>query len=366
MHNFVPGPSGMSPAVRKAYAKDYGSPDVDPAFWEDYNTLSEGLLQICGADGTKDDVVISSGEGMVSLWGAMKSLLSKGDNVTCVVNGVFGAGFADMAETLGCNVTRMEFSWEHSVPTERLISTLSSLPPQKMTTMVHCETPSGVLNRLDGVGAAVHQNNPDGLFLVDFVSSCGAVPVAVRSKEIDVGLVAPQKVLSGPPALGFTVLRDAERVYSVMRKVGYQGYDAMLPFEGVRETQAVPYTHNWGAVAACRVAVQEYLEEGGGAVMARHESCSKLALHLAEESGLVQYPVNTEDSSPTVTALKLPQQIPWESMRSALHTEGVTLGGSYGPLAGKVFRVGHMGVQAHPTKVAVAMKAVGNVLKRLR
>ena len=97
----VPGPTSVHPDVLAAMHADFPSADTEPAFIPLYHETSRQLARLMG---TKNDVVIMSGEGMLALWGAMKSCLRPGDPVLCVGTGLFGDGNADMARALGCRV----------------------------------------------------------------------------------------------------------------------------------------------------------------------------------------------------------------------------------------------------------------------
>lgn len=97
----VPGPTSVHPDVLAAMHADFPSADTEPAFIPLYHETSRQLTRLMG---TKNDVVIMSGEGMLALWGAMKSCLRPGDPVLCVGTGLFGDGNANMARALGCRV----------------------------------------------------------------------------------------------------------------------------------------------------------------------------------------------------------------------------------------------------------------------
>ena len=111
----VPGPTRVAADVLKAYSQDYPSADIEESFFQEYTRCVNGLKQIgrfsltC-ADlkvNTDNDIAILSGEGMVALWGALKSVLRKGDVVVSVCNGVYGNGIADMASRLGAVVHKV-------------------------------------------------------------------------------------------------------------------------------------------------------------------------------------------------------------------------------------------------------------------
>lgn len=360
--SLVPGPTRMLPNVLAAQGSHCGSPDTEDAFWDDYLALEAMLQQFLQ---TQQSVVIQSGEGMLGLWGAMKSTIERGDTVVCAANGVFGEGFADMAKGLGAQVFVVRGDWKQAMDVEKLVEEIKLRNP-KLVTMVHCETPSGVLNSLDGVGEAVEKYTTDGLFLVDFVSSAIGAPLSVDDLKIDLGLLAPQKALSGPASLAITSV--SEKAWKRIAQNNYVGYDALLPFHQVEQKtpRLFPYTHNWHAVRATLAACNNVVNEGGiDAVLARHREVSAFCREASAKLGLKLY-CDEAAASPTVTALEIPEWCEWAVLQQELRQQKVFLGGSYGPLHGKVMRIGHMGTQADKQLVGKALAILGQVLHKLK
>eukprot|EP00455_Lapot_gusevi_P048870 TRINITY_DN6826_c0_g3_i1.p1 TRINITY_DN6826_c0_g3~~TRINITY_DN6826_c0_g3_i1.p1 ORF type:complete len:319 (+),score=58.74 TRINITY_DN6826_c0_g3_i1:248-1204(+) len=312
-----------------------------------------------------------SGEAMLALWSALKSVLRPGDHVLSVANGVYGKGIAEMAKSLQCEVVVLECDWQTSVDPAVVIEAIYTHRPH-LVTMVHCETPSGLLNRLDGIGAAAASVN--ALFYVDFVSSAGSCPIhpaSLDSLHIDLGLLGSQKVLSCPADLA--ILFVSPRAWQVVEQVRYIGYDALLPFRSVTQHGYFPYTPNWHALRAVARAVKLLLQEEGEegkreleSVWARHLACKNLCRRLAGEMGLELYITDEESAAPSVTAIRVPSDIPWPAFDRALRHHGLVVGGSYDKLAGHVFRIGHMGSQAQLALVEQAMRAVSLSLQELR
>ncbi|RQM19006.1 hypothetical protein B5M09_003482 [Aphanomyces astaci] len=367
----VPGPTSMTATVRQAYADDVGSPDVElDEFASDYFDLEESLKRLLSFDGS---IAIGSGEGMACLWGALKSVLRPGDVVVSGANGIYGQGFADMAKGLGATVVTVESPWTTGIDPQAIIAAIHEHKP-RLVTIVHCETPTGILNPLDGIGAALRDATTDGLFLVDFVSSSFAVPLNVTAELIDIGLLAPQKALSGPAALAGTTVsdrawkrvcstlnllycRNVSNIFGQILDVKYQGYDALAPFHGLTRSAPLytPYTHNWPAIRATLQACRELEAEGLSNVIQRHAAAAAACQQLATELGLALYCQNLHWAAPTVTALHVPSHVAWDDFVQALKRERLICGGNYGDLAGKVFRIGHMGSQGKPELVRLAM-----------
>src|SRR5690606_24863679 len=119
-------------------------------------------------------VPILLGEGMLALWGAMKSVIRPGDKVLAVATGLFGYGFGDMARDLGAEVEVVGFGYDEVADPNRVRDVAREFRP-KLVTAVHCETPSGTLNPLKEIGEICREI--DALYYVDFVASAGGAPV---------------------------------------------------------------------------------------------------------------------------------------------------------------------------------------------
>jgi aspartate aminotransferase-like enzyme len=225
-------------------------------------------------------------------------------------------------------------------------------------TLVHCETPSGTLNPLAEVGTICR--DVDALYYVDFVASAGGTPVLVDEWGIDLGLLGSQKVLSLMPDLSMVSL--SERAWAAVAETGHVGYDALAPWKTAIEDRYMPYTHNWHALAGLEVALQWLFDEGLDAAHARHATVAQLCRDRLKRLGVALWPVSEAACSPTVTAARVPSGWTWAALDRALRERGMGVGGSYGPLAGKVFRIGHMGSQADAVLVARGMEVLADVL----
>jgi len=350
----VPGPVSVPQAVREAYLTDYGSPDLETDFFELYAACEGQLQEVLE---TEKDVTLHSGEGMLALWAALKSVLRPGDRVLAVANGLFGYGIGEMAAQLGAAVETVGFGYDDIPDPERVRAAARRFQP-KLITAVHCETPSGTLTPLAELGAISRE--VDALFYVDFVASGGGVPVQVDECQIDLGLLGSQKVLSLLPTLSMVTV--SQRAWEAVAEVGYVGYDALAPWQDGPAQRYLPYTHNWQGLAALHTGCQLLLDEGLSGVYARHEQVAAYCRQRLAGMGVALYPRREESASPTVTAAHIPNGWTWPEFDAALRARGMAVGGNYGPLAGKVFRIGHMGNQARMALVAQGMDVLEAVV----
>lgn len=351
----VPGPVSVPRKIREAWLTDFGSSDLEADFYDLYARNQRLVQRLLG---TKESVVITSGEAMSILWGGVKSALRPGERLLAVASGLFGEGFADMARAIGAEAEVAAFPYNEVPDPDAVREAVRRFRPQ-LVTAVHCETPSGTLTpNLRELGKIARE--ADALFLVDFVSSGGGTPVEVDENFIDIGLLGSQKALSLPPSLSVSTI--SSRAWNVFERVGYSGYDAYLPWRNVPEVHALPYTHDWHGMTALNVALDGIMEEGPENAYARHASVARLCRALGQEMGLTLFPAREAICSPTVTAFNVPDGWTWPELDAALRQKGLVLGGNYGSLDGRVFRVGHMGSQADEALVTKGMTILKEVL----
>ncbi|MGD9310391.1 MAG: aminotransferase class V-fold PLP-dependent enzyme [Desulfosarcina sp.] len=352
----VPGPVAVPEAIRKVYLDPYGSADLETEFIDLYSRAQRRLKVILG---TRDDVVIQSGEGMLALWSALKSCLVPADRVLAVATGVFGYGIGEMAQSIGAEVKTVGFSYDETVnDMARVEAAIADFKP-RMITAVHCETPSGTLNPLEELGRLKHAYRVP-LFYVDTVAGAGGVPVLADDWHIDLCLGGSQKCLSAPPDMSF--LSVSPKAWEIVEAVGYVGYDALKPFHQAVENRFFPYTPSWQGVAALNRAAELLQDEGLENSFNRHDEAARFCRRRLVELGIDLFPAPGAVHSPTVTAARIPDGFTWETWDRRLRQSGLVVAGSYGPLADKVFRLGHMGSQADMSLVQQAMDVIAGAL----
>ena len=203
----VPGPVALHEDVIAVLGRDYGSGQVESDFLCLYDAASRGIGKLMG---TKDDVVLMTGEGMLALWGALKSCLKPGDHVVSVGTGVFGDGIGEMAESFGCVVEKVSLPYDASIREEDLQVIEEAVRRVKpvMLTAVHCETPSGTLNPIAALGK-LKKDLGVPLFYVDTVAGLGGAPVHMDEWHVDLMLGGSQKCLSCPPSMSMVGVSGA-------------------------------------------------------------------------------------------------------------------------------------------------------------
>jgi aspartate aminotransferase-like enzyme len=353
----VPGPVKVPTQVLQAYLTDYGSADLEPEYLELYRQTEANLQKIFA---TKNSIAIQSGEGMLALWGALKSCIVPGERVLSIATGVFGYGVGDMARSIGAEVRTVGFEYNQTISNWAEIEQAIIEFKPKMITAIHCETPSGTLNPIAELGRLKDQYGVPLLY-VDAVASAGGAPVLTDDWKVDLMLGGSQKVLSAPPNMSIVAI--SQQAWEIIEQIDYPGYDALKPFKTAPETGYFPYTPYWQGLAALNTGAEILLEEGLQNCFDRHAAVAAFCRDQITQLGLQVFPAPDAIPAPTVTAVVVPEKIAWADFDRRLRERGLAVGGSYGPLAGKVFRLGHMGTQADHQLVEQALGIIEAVCK---
>lgn len=356
----VPGPVAVPQEILNAGVTDYGSADIEPEYIDLYKATQKALQKIMN---TRSRVVIQTGEGMLALWSALKSSLLPGDKVLMLATGIFGYGFASMAESLGCEVRTLGFGFDETIADFELVEKVIREFEPKMITMVQNETPSGTMNPVDKIGVLKEKYGVP-LLCVDAVSGIGGSVVKTDEWHIDFCLGGSQKCLSAPPAMAFLSVSD--KAWEIIEEVNYAGYDGLLPFREALKHRYFPYTPYWQGTAQLYEACRLLLKEGVRTAIRRHENVAVYCRKRALDMGLKLFPQPGAVCSSTVTALYVPKGITWKRLDMIFRKKGLVVGGNYDCLAGKVFRIGHMGSQADLKLVQKAMDVIEESLLQIR
>lgn len=346
----TPGPTALSEEVRTAMARPIQNPDIEPEFTEFYRDLLDKLAAVYD---TADDVVVLAGEGMLGLEASIASLIEPGQTVLCLANGIYGAGFADLVETHGGDPIVHEIAPTEGFDPEVVADAVEKHDPA-VTTMVHCETPTGVLNDLGRVLSVLDE--ADVLTVCDAVSSLGGTEVPTES--IDICLGASQKCFSAPPGLATLSVSEAawERIEAVEQRSLYLNLEPWRDLGFEEPPAAFPYTHSVSDLYALDAALDRLLAEGIQNVFQRHERAAAHCRERGRELGLM--PFTSDRSSPTVTAFAVENA---SDLQRRTAEEGVVLATGLGEYSESVLRVGHMGYNAEIETVDRAMDALAVV-----
>lgn len=351
----VPGPTAVPERVLRAGTINYGSGDLENEFFEHYLKTEKKLQTLFG---TKNRVVLQTGEGMLALWSALKSTLVPGDKVLAVSSGIFGTGIGEMALSIGCEVKIIKHAYNGAANDfEAIENAIVEFQP-KMITAVHCETPSGVMNPLTELGELKKKYNVPLLY-VDAVAAVGGEYVNADKNHIDLCLGGSQKVLSAPANSAFLTVSD--KAWEIIEEVKYVGYDALLPFKNAPDKRFFPYTPSWVNIEQLSEAASIILDDGLDETIKRHNYNAMVVRDNMKEMGYKPFVEDEFYAASTVSAFFIPEDTSWDVFDKALRQKGLVVGGSYGELAGKIFRLGHMGSQSDTNIIDQALEILKDI-----
>jgi len=217
----TPGPTEIPYRVRLALMKETTNPDLDPEFLEIYNNSRLMLRELLSV--RKGSLYIMAGEAMLGLDAALANTIANGTKTLIVGNGVFGEGFADLVKLYGGEpvlVENCEDCWRRSADPAVIERELERHKEVEVVTLVHCDTPSGILNDLEEISKVVKSFG--ALLIVDAVSSIGGVPINFDSLGIDILIGGSQKALNLPA--GLTILAISNDAWDRINRVSYRGF----------------------------------------------------------------------------------------------------------------------------------------------
>lgn len=356
----TPGPSIVRENVMKRRAEFFGNSDLDEDFFIFYDKLAEKTAKIFGCK--KENMIFMSGEGMVGLDSACASLAEPGDRVLVIENGLFGAGFADMVKPYGAIPVTLSFDTKRKIDIEKVKEFLEKDSDFKFATVVHCDTPTGVLNDVKEICQLLKSKGI--ITVVDTVAAIGGEYFNAEEFGADIALGGSQKCFSASP--GITMLSVSDDAWKVIknRKTPIASFYCNLSYwDKCVENRLFPYTMPSSDLMGFDVAVDNMLEEGIDNLIERHHKTAEYCREELKKLGLKLY--MEEDFSSTVTAFYVPEGFTVNSFIKELKEKyKIFIGGSYGPYANTVLRIGHMGESAKIEYVEKTISAIKDMLKK--
>lgn len=343
--NLSGGPVEVPEQTRRAMSRPVLY-HYDPAFIDCFARTNDLLQQVFQ---TRYDVVIMQGEAVLGLEAAAASLVAPGDTALNLVSGVFGKWFGTLIQRYGGELIEIEVPYNEAIDPEDVRRSLRDHPQIKLLSVVHSETPSGTINRIREIGAIAREFGV--LTLVDTVSGLGGDPFLPEEWGIDLAVAGPQKCLSGPPGLSLLSISPAAWTAMERRQAPVRGsFLSILDWkESWLDQRRFPATPSVSEIYALESTLSQVLEEGMPAYNRRHAAIAHACRAGVEALDLRLWPARPEIAAACVTAVLAPEGIDEAAIRDRMRQSfGVTISGGYGDLAGKLFRLGHMGVGAHP------------------
>ena len=357
---YTPGPSEVRENVRLKRAEKTTNPDVDLDFCEFYKNTCDKMAKILK---TKNDVYILSGEGMLGLEAACASLTEKGDRVLVIDNGIYGEGFKDFVTMYGGEYVLFSSEYTKSIDIDELKAFLDEDSNFKYATVVHCDTPTGVLNDVSKICPLLKKYGI--LTVVDSVAGMVGERLSVDESKIDIILGGSQKAISAPAGLTIVGISQDAKNCIKNRKTDVIGFYCNLNiWEGYYEKKYFPYTMPISDIMGLDKALDNILEEVIENVLNRHEKIAYSVRKSIEEYGLELF--LEEGYSNTVTAIKVPESIgALELTDYMLKNYNTLVATSLNQYMDTILRIGHMGENANLNKIEHVLNVLDKSLSAL-
>lgn len=354
----TPGPTQVKENVRMARSLECTNPDLDEEFVEFYKETCELISSLLH---TKNETLILDGEGILGLEAACASLTEPGDKVLVLDNGIYGKGFADFVSMYGGKPELYTVDDKNSIDPIALEEYLKENHDYKYATVVHCDTPSGMLNDIGSICPLLKKYGI--MTVVDSVSAMFGEEVRVDDYQIDILCGGSQKAVSAPPGLTFVVVSEDAKKAMAQRKTPIASFYANLKvFEGYYEAKWFPYTMPISDIYGLRAAFDNIATDKD--MLNRHARIGNACRKAVIESGLKLH--LEAGFSNTVTVFDVPKETTAKEILDTMRKEhNIMLAGSFDMLAGQVIRIGHMGSNANVEDMLETLGALDVTLEKL-
>ena len=339
---FIPGPTNMPEVIRKAC----DMPTVDhrsPAFARVFKPAVAGVKAVLG---TRDgEVILFPSTGTGGWEAAITNTLSPGDTVLAARFGMFSHRWIDMCQRHGLNVEIIETPWGQGAPVTAIEAALAADRGHRIKAVLatHNETATGVKSDIAGIRKAMDRATHPAMLFVDGVSSIGSMPFEMDGWGVDIAVAGSQKGFMLPA--GLAILGLSPKAVAAMDT-------ARLPrtffdFRDMQKSYAAggyPYTPAVGLINGLATAVQMLQDEGLANVYARHHRIAEGVRRAIAAWGMRPCAASSDLYSDTVTAVVVPEGFNGtDVVKVAAEKYGMAFGVGLGEVAGKVFRIGHLG-----------------------
>jgi len=339
---FIPGPTNMPEAVRLACHM----PTIDhrsPVFGKILHPCLTNVRKILKSDTARIFIYPSTGTGGWET--ALTNTLSAGDKVLAARNGMFSHRWIDMCQRLGLDVQIVETPWGDGLPANRYeeILTADTAHEIKVVLATHNETATGVKSDIAAVRRALDASGHPALLFVDGVSSIGSMDFRFDDWGVDVAVAGSQKGFMLPAGLAILGFSD-KALHAAKTATLPRAFFDIGDMDKSYANNAFPYTPPVGLMNGLKLATEMLLEEGLENVFARHSRIAEGVRLAVSAWGLELCATSPELFSDTVSAIRTPEGFnATDVVTLAASKYGVAYGVGLGEVAGKVFRIGHLG-----------------------
>ncbi len=355
----TPGPSCMDPRVYRAMAAPLVG-HLDPWFTQMMGDVQVLLRRVFRTENQLTFPISASGSGGIEA--AVMNPLEEGDEAIVCLNGWFSERMAIIAERTPARVTRVEAPYGRTVDPED-VRRAAKGKRIKFIGLAHGETSTGVVQHLDDYRRVADELG--ALLVVDAVATLAGVPLDVDRQRVDICFSGSQKAISAPPGMApITVGRRVEEVLRARKsKVQSWYFDLTTTMNYWGAERTYHHTPPISLIYGMREALRLVLEEGLETRWERHRQNQQALVAGLEAMGLELFVSNPADRLATVTSVRVPQGVDEARARRELLDEfNIEIAGGFGPLKGKIWRIGLMGFSSQRTNVLLFLAALEKVL----
>ncbi len=362
---FTPGPLTTSATVKQAMLRDLGSRDFE--FIEKVQFIRTKLLEAGEVSKQEGyETIIMQGSGTFGIESVIASALPVNGHLLVIINGVYGERISKIAAVHHIQQTRLVFN-ENEIPDlQKVEATLKENPSITHVAVIHCETTTGIINPIDAIGQICAKHGV--IYIVDAMSSFGAVPVNIKQSKIDFLISSSNKCIEGVPGFSFIIAKK-DKLLSCepnTRNLSLDLYAQWKGLEGDGQFRFTPPTHSLLAFAQALVELEQ--EGGVKGRGARYISNYKTLVAGMEQLGFKEY-LTEENRGYIITCFHYPEHELFDFKRfyEALNEKGFVI---YPGKLSKVncFRIGNIGrittsdIQDLLKAIAVTLKETGIAL----
>lgn len=360
----VPGPTPVVDEIYDALASETRG-HTDPRFVEIFKRAIENTKKLFNTDG---EVFIVAGSGTLAMEMAVVNTVAAGESILVISHGYFGDRFELLAKAFQIDVDILQAEWGQRVSTEAVREQLAK-KSYKLVTITHADTSTGVASDLDElvpiIKAAGALVAVDGVVATAaLVEDMGKAYGGNENYKIDIVLTGSQKAIGVPPGLAIIAFSQqalAARANLAFVPAYYADIENWRPI--MNDPSKYFATPPVNLIYALDVALQIVLEEGMEQREARHVRYGQGVRAALKSYGFT--PLASEEvAAPTLSCLLYPEGVEDAAFRGKLASRGVIVAGSLAHLAGKAFRIGHMG-NTTPEQLVEAIRVVGEALQEL-
>ncbi|MDP3916032.1 MAG: 2-aminoethylphosphonate--pyruvate transaminase [Bacteroidota bacterium] len=300
---FTPGPLNTKLSVKEAMLHDMGSRDKE--FLEVVKEIRSELLVIAGL--TPDDgydTVLMQGSGTFGVESVISTAIPSDGHLLLITNGAYGDRIRQMAEIYGIKTSTLSYRENIVPPTQDVKLALKTDKTITHVAIVHCETTTGIFNDIEGVGMLARKYNK--VYIVDAMSSFGAVPIDLKALDIDFLISSSNKCIEGVPGFSFVICKTntLETCMGQARTVSLDLYSQWIDMQKNNQFRFTPPIQS---VLAFRKAIEELQAEGGiGKRSERYQQNYRRLIEGTEAIGLKTY-LDKKDQGYIITSFLFPE-----------------------------------------------------------